>query len=91
MCSALKFLQNDFKFPCKLSGIFKSRVWIGGKKEGGTWCWNEKQSDPIVLDYWGDNEPNGDGDCLNLLDAHQFKMNDAPCETADRFFCERVN
>ena len=70
--------------PDWLTGAY----WIGGKKVGNTWMWDGLVSGEISYNWWGANQPDGNGICLNLIhDSNKF--DDASCGDSIKFFCEK--
>ena len=67
--------------------------WIGGfrNQENDSWVW----SDCSTWDYnlgWAQHEPNdyhGNEDCVEYY-YPQFKWNDRPCSTHQRFICASI-
>ena len=63
--------------------------YIGGKKVGDTWRWHGRITGEIIIDWWGDGEPNGDGFCINLFEFNSM-FNDFPCDqSCQGFVCEK--
>ena len=64
---------------------------IGGRYVDGIWRWQGRVTEEIGYDWWADNQPSGDGDCMNVDPYINYKFNDIHCTFAPlHFFCEKA-
>ncbi|XP_052395954.1 macrophage mannose receptor 1-like isoform X5 [Carassius gibelio] len=85
--------QNDIEQAIKRVNSNADRVWIG-LRSTDSWIWS--LSDPAFYrehesQYrnWGREQPNGDGDCINMecVNDHKGKWHDVDCSTTRPFIC----
>lgn len=69
--------------------------WIGLTDKGteGVWVWrNNGTSTPAIFTDWNDGEPNDtrdNEDCVHLYFRFGHTWNDIPCDSLNRFVCEK--
>ena len=75
-------------YPTVLGGP-GGRVWIGLRKQGGGWVWDDGGAATVGADAnFRSGEPSGDGDCVEWGPGHE--LNDVPCSVNRDFVCERA-
>ena len=92
-CPATRNLPTNYnKHICLLVSVWKkSHYWLGGQLVGNQWQWQGRITDPILYGFWGDSEPNGDGEEKCLDTNADFTWNDHECNLTYQFtLCERV-
>ena len=60
--------------------------WIGGRRINSVSEWID--GDLFRYTNWQQNQPDGDGDCIDLLVHFDYKWNDAPCHAHCNFICK---
>ena len=85
-------LTNYNKHICLLVSVWKkSHYWLGGQLVGNQWQWQGRITGPVLYGFWGDSEPNGDGEAKCLDTNADFTWNDHFCNQTYQFtLCERV-
>ncbi|XP_013405649.1 lymphocyte antigen 75-like [Lingula anatina] len=74
----------------KKSG-YKANYWLGGwwnKEKESTFRWLSGAQ--VSTEVWANNEPSGDGNCVELYKDLGYYLNDQKCDPSDRrkFICE---
>ncbi|XP_067371588.1 CD209 antigen-like protein C isoform X2 [Channa argus] len=84
--------DEEQKFISELTNL---AAWIGltDKEEEGTWKWIDGTA--LILNFWNENQPDDGGipkskeeDCAHVK-AETAQWNDLPCETPQRWICEK--
>ena len=61
-------------------------VWVGILKDDGKWRFINGET--MGFSDWAPNQPDGDGDCGQMLGHRDWKWNDFPCSIELWFICE---
>ena len=63
---------------------------IGGREVNGIWRWQGRVTGVVGYDWWADNRPSGNRDCIDVNQYLKYKFNDISCTFAKLyFFCEK--
>ena len=78
---------------CEFVGT--NSIWVGGsdKLEEGNWVWNNP-TQPILLDYWFDRQPDntyGNQNCLCYGQHMGYLWDDVQCFLESHFVCDLLN
>ena len=77
--------QHDFdKVLQRRRDVSGAGVWLGGRKESGTWVWVSNGEEINMTIFWGGAHPD-DQSCLAI---HRDGLADARCGTGNLYLCE---
>ena len=81
----------EYGFVLFVADFDYGSAYIGGTLMEGDWVWNWDVNNPIDFFDWGNtttNQPDGDGECIRLSEAADYKWADGDCNSEKRYICE---
>ena len=79
----------DPTYSIKLTDLigYGGGVWTDAMKANNVWEWNWSNGEPVAMDAWMMGEPNGSGECVQLLRNTYF--DDVVCSKKLEYVCEK--
>ena len=67
-------------------GNLCDRFWTSGEKRADKWMW--ANGDKEIELIWPENQPDGNGPCVNIHSSLDYRINDAACSVESCYICE---